>query len=236
MALISVIIPAYQAGDYLERSINSILSQRGATIELIVSDDGSTDHTEQAVAPFIGRKGFVYLKNPRNCGVSTARNLGIRASSGDLIAFCDADDEWLPGKLEKQLEYLAGHPEVHIVFVAAENVCDADFSACERIRNMGRPNELHLAAALVKRNLFERFGLLDESMRLREDTEWLARLRAGGECFGLVDDILYRRHILPTGLSAGADPNERDQRLLKSLLRGIRRKSARTRRGLNSRC
>lgn len=224
MALVSVIIPAYNAGDYLERSINSVLSQRGASIELIVSDDGSTDHTEQVVAPFLSKEGFVYIKNPKNCGVSAARNLGIRASSGDLLAFCDADDEWLPGKLEKQLDYLLKHPEENIVFAARENICDDDCAECRRIRDMGGHGEWYMAAALARKTLFDRFGLLDEAMRLREDTEWLTRLRAGGERFGLVDEILYRRHILPTGLSVNANPDERNQRLLASLMRGIRQK------------
>lgn len=223
MKKVSVIIPAYNAGDYLERSINSILSQQGAPIEIIVSDDGSEDNTEQILTQYMGREGFVYIRNPRNCGVSVARNLGIRASTGNLIAFCDADDEWLPGKLEKQINYLSEHPEENIVFTARENVCESDCQECERIRDMGRRGEWYMASSLVRKSLFEQFGLLDETMRVREDTEWLARLRSGGEYFGRVDEILYRRHILPTGLSVNATQNERDKRLLSSLMRGIRR-------------
>ncbi|MBN1623155.1 MAG: glycosyltransferase family 2 protein [Clostridia bacterium] len=225
MKKVSVIIPAYNAGDYLERSIDSVLSQQGASIEIIVSDDGSEDNTEQAVAKYIGREGIVYIRNTRNCGVSVARNLGIRASTGNFIAFCDADDEWLPGKLEKQINYLSEHPEENIVFTSRENVCDNDCPECERIRNMGRRGEWYMAAALVRKSLFEQYGLFDETMRIREDTELLTRLRSGGENFGRVDEILYRRHILPTGLSVNANPNERNDRLLSSLMRGIRRNS-----------
>ncbi|HOM77565.1 MAG TPA: glycosyltransferase family A protein, partial [Anaerohalosphaeraceae bacterium] len=88
---ISVVIPAYNCQAYIRRAIDSVLGQSRPADEIIVVDDGSTDGTAEAVRTY-GAK--VILIQQENAGVSAARNAGIRAASGDWIAFLDADDEW----------------------------------------------------------------------------------------------------------------------------------------------
>lgn len=106
---ISVVIPAYNCQLYIKRAIESVLSQTRPADEVIVVDDGSTDGTAEVVGAY-GSK--VILLQQENAGVSAARNAGIRAASGDWIAFLDADDEWLPDKLDAQDNLFAHHPQL----------------------------------------------------------------------------------------------------------------------------
>lgn len=113
--LISIIIPTFNRGDYLFRAIKSVFSQSYKNYELIIVDDGSTDNTLELLAPLIKSNEIKYYKQ-ENSGVSSARNLGIKNSSGDLVSFLDSDDEWLPNKLQEQINFLAANPHIKIVY------------------------------------------------------------------------------------------------------------------------
>lgn len=91
--LVSVIIPSYNRGYIVGKSIESVLAQSYRQIEVIVVDDGSTDNTREVVAGFDDRVRYFYKENG---GVSTARNLGLRECRGEFIALLDSDDLWLP--------------------------------------------------------------------------------------------------------------------------------------------
>lgn len=106
---ISVVIPAYNAQNTIARAIQSVLNQIRPADEMIVIDDGSSDNTAQAAGSF-GEKVTVIRQT--NAGASVARNKGIEASHGEWIAFLDADDEWLPEKLQLQVGHLREHPEL----------------------------------------------------------------------------------------------------------------------------
>jgi glycosyltransferase involved in cell wall biosynthesis len=118
---ISVVIPAYNAGAFIERAVRSVLAQSRPADEIIVVDDGSRDNTADVVGRFSDQ---VKLIRQANAGVSAARNAGICAAAGDWITFLDADDEWLPDYLKKQIELLSRNP--HLVWSAAnyETCCD----------------------------------------------------------------------------------------------------------------
>lgn len=103
---VSVIIPCYNAATYVAEAIESVLAQTLKAAEIIVINDGSTDNLEQAVAPYLRRHAITYIAQVKS-GVAAARNRGIAAATGDVIAFLDADDRWLPTKLEKQLPLLS---------------------------------------------------------------------------------------------------------------------------------
>jgi teichuronic acid biosynthesis glycosyltransferase TuaG len=107
MHRISVVIPCYNVRDYVAEAIRSALSQTVLPAEIIVVDDGSTDGSDSIVAAFAPR---VNLVRQKNAGPSAARNSGIRLSTGDLIAFLDADDAWEPDKLARQVTALRDHP------------------------------------------------------------------------------------------------------------------------------
>jgi glycosyltransferase involved in cell wall biosynthesis len=101
-SLVSVIIPAYNSSLYIQQSIESVFNQTHPHTEVVVVDDGSSDNTRELVAKLILSPRLKYLYQ-ENRGPAAARNAGIRSSTGTFIAFLDADDFWLPDKLEKQL-------------------------------------------------------------------------------------------------------------------------------------
>ncbi len=108
--LVSVIIPAYNASRFIRETLHSALSQTYKEIEIVVVDDGSTDDTAEIVTRFSEADGRVRLLSQQNQGASAARNHGISASTGEFIAFLDADDLWHPTKLEKQVKLLQESP------------------------------------------------------------------------------------------------------------------------------
>jgi glycosyltransferase involved in cell wall biosynthesis len=111
--LVSVIIPAHNAGRYLRECIDSVLSQSYPSLEIIVVDDGSTDDTPRIMSEFGDR--IVAIRQD-NAGAAAARNAGLFRARGKYIAFLDADDVWRPDKLERQVEVLEASPDVGVVF------------------------------------------------------------------------------------------------------------------------
>ncbi|MCA9469347.1 MAG: glycosyltransferase family 2 protein [Nitrospira sp.] len=111
--LISVIIPAYNAEQFIHLALESVLSQSHPPHEIIVIDDGSTDNTRKVLTNFKGKVRCLYQQNR---GPSAARNAGIRVAEGDLICFLDADDLWVSNKLASQHAYMMAHPEIAMVF------------------------------------------------------------------------------------------------------------------------
>jgi len=106
---ISVVIPAYNVGTYIHRALESVLAQSRPPEEIIVVDDGSTDTTADQVKQYGDRIKYMYQDN---AGGAAARNTGIRTAEGNWIAFLDADDEWLPEKLQLQADLVQRHNEL----------------------------------------------------------------------------------------------------------------------------
>lgn len=109
---VSVVIPTYNYGRFIGETIDSVLTQTYAIAEVIVVDDGSTDETEEVVKNFGEKVRYI---NQQNLGVGAARNKGVESSTGEFIAFLDADDTWLPEKIEKQITKFAMDGEVGLV-------------------------------------------------------------------------------------------------------------------------
>jgi glycosyltransferase involved in cell wall biosynthesis len=109
---VSVVIPAYRAAGVIGRALDSVFAQTRQAEQVVVVDDGSPDDLDAALRPYAGR---VTLLRKANGGASSARNHGIEQSSGDVVAFLDADDYWEPRKLARQLEVMRLHPEVGLV-------------------------------------------------------------------------------------------------------------------------
>jgi len=110
---VSVIIPVFNAAPYLRESIESVLAQDYPEMELILVDDGSTDGSLEIMRSYGDR---IHLIHQDRAGPGAARNRGIRAAHGDYLAFHDADDVWMPGKLDAQVRFMLERPEFHIVF------------------------------------------------------------------------------------------------------------------------
>jgi glycosyltransferase involved in cell wall biosynthesis len=109
---ISVIIPTYNSATYLPYAIDSVLSQTAGPLEVIVVDDGSTDNTARVLEPSRPRISYLFQENR---GPVAARNGRIAATEGDLIAFLDADNIWLPEKLQQQQACLPANPHAALL-------------------------------------------------------------------------------------------------------------------------
>ena len=127
--LVSVIIPAYNAGQFIEETLASVFRQTCANLEVIVVDDGSTDDTKSRLQAYGSRIHYIWQPN---AGVGAARNRGMQAASGEYLAFLDADDLWNPEKLQVQLAVAARNPNSGLI-------------ACDGVRLYGndvRPESL----------------------------------------------------------------------------------------------
>lgn len=114
--LISVVIPTYNRAELIREALNSVFAQTYKEIEVIVVDDGGTDHTDKVLADYGDRVKTIRLDRS---GIGAARNAGVDAASGEFIAFLDNDDLWLPEKLEKQVQFATTHPEMMVTYTDA---------------------------------------------------------------------------------------------------------------------
>lgn len=201
---VSVIVPAYNAGEFLREAIDSVLAQTYRDFEVIVVDDGSTDHTRDVLRIYGSAVRSIRQKNG---GAAAARNCGILNSSGRYIAFLDADDVWLPAKLERQVSCLERHPQLVAAYSDSRDLEDGILNPESRLARFGirasgrifedllRHNFLHTSSVVVRRTALAEAGLFDASLRGSEDIDLWMRLSRVGD-FGCVDEVLayYRRH------------------------------------------
>lgn len=103
--LVSIIMPSYNTGGYIKKSVESVLAQTYENWELIIVDDCSTDNTDEVLAQLSDPR-IRYLKNEKNSGAAVSRNKALREAKGRWIAFLDSDDLWVPEKLEKQIQFM----------------------------------------------------------------------------------------------------------------------------------
>ncbi|OQY55494.1 MAG: glycosyl transferase [Desulfobacteraceae bacterium 4572_88] len=178
--LVSVIIPTYNREEMLREAIDSVLAQEFRAFELIVVDDGSTDSTSEILRAY---QGQIIVIRQENKGVSAARNQGIAAASGKLIALLDSDDLWLPKKLSCQVEFFISHPDT-LICQTEEIWIRNGIRVNPRKKHKKRSGmifepSLSLclvspSAVMIRRELFETVGCFDESLPACEDYDlWL---------------------------------------------------------------
>lgn len=211
--LVSVIIPAYNAAPYIKEALDSVFAQTYRPFEIIVVNDGSpdTEALEEILLPY--RDRIVYLIQ-ENRGLSGARNTGLRAATGSMVALLDADDLWTPDYLEEQTKFLREHSEYDLVYCNARffgesiydgkeymNVCRSDGEATSTAIISRR---CHVFVSVTARTeALKRFGF-DESLRSCEDFDCWLRFTAAGHKIGYHRKVLahYRKH----GASLSANP------------------------------
>lgn len=118
--LVSIVMPSYNTGKYIEESIKSVLAQTYDNWELLIVDDCSTDDTDQVVAQFKDSR-IHYFKNEKNSGAAISRNRALREAKGRWIAFIDSDDRWMSDKLEKQIHFMEQH-DYHFSYTNYEEI------------------------------------------------------------------------------------------------------------------
>jgi len=203
---VSIIIPTYNRAELLPRTIKSVLNQTLKDFELIIVDDGSTDNTKEVVEEIQKKdKRIRYIRLDKNSGAPAhPKNVGIQNAKGDYIAFLDDDDEWLPEKLEKQIELFKNSQKKNLGFVGCntlvideqknkkyeykmpkyKNVFQRLFGA-NFIRSLGN--------VIVKRNVFREVGLFDENLKYADDTDMWIRIAQKYD-FDFVNESLFKYH------------------------------------------
>lgn len=201
---VSVITPTYNRASLIGESIQSVLAQTFPDFELLIVDDGSSDHTEAVVRGFKDpRIRYIYQDNK---GISSARNTGIANAKGRYIAFVDSDDLWLPRLLESEVPVLDTQPDVGVVYAKARAM-NRDGRLMPQVSGFIQkyPGEtlksalygdfVCIIASLVRRECFDRLGLFDESLDAREDWDMWVRI-AKYYRFAHIDNVLahFRMH------------------------------------------
>lgn len=221
MPTVSVIIPTYNNKDMVVDAIESVLAQTCKDFEIIVVDDGSTDETGELLAKYTNRIIYIYQKNSH---ISVARNNGFRASKGKYIAQLDADDLWLPEKLDKQIVEFERHPEAGLVYCDSY-ICNYGKEDDRQItfsRHYIKPREgnvfpyffkanpLCTSSAVIARDVWEKAGGLDESLRGGQDAEFFMRISAFAPVYYCPEPLMiYRKHSANTSSAVTSSSNAR---------------------------
>lgn len=200
---ISVLIPCYNASEYIEAALESVFFQGVDLHEVVVVDDGSTDRSADRARAFGDR---VRVHRQANAGISKARNAALALATGDTIAFLDADDVWPDGSLRARLEALLTDDSIEYAYGGVEQFISPDLGATEAgVHATAKldPRPARLAGAmLVRRRAFARVGWFSPTLRVGETVDWVARadeLGVRGCCLSQI--VLRRRlHATNTGL------------------------------------
>ena len=211
---VSVVIPTYNRKAVLLESIASVRQQSFGDLEILVCDDGSSDDSREAVLAVAAADSRVRWIAGEHCGApGLVRNRGIRAATGEWIAFQDSDDLWIPDKLEKQMAVLRNAPDAQFIYAHAAAILP-DGSRLRmtpfRIPRQGRIFEtllmysmVHPQTMMVRRSLLDQVGYFNEDLGLRivEDYELVLRLAAAAP-FHFVDEDLVLYRTQPDSISA----------------------------------
>ncbi|WP_413172285.1 glycosyltransferase family 2 protein [Anabaena azotica] len=188
--MVTAIIPAYNAAQFLSATITSVQQQTFSDWELLIINDGSTDDTVEVIRQYQETDHRIHLIHQLNQGVSSARNLGVEKSKGQIIAFLDADDQWLPDKLQQHLKHFQSNSRLGVSFAQVEILNQAGEPtgqvSSSRLTNL-KPEHLlsenpttTTSNWVVRREVFAQVGGFSPDMSYSEDLEWLLRVLCTG--------------------------------------------------------
>ncbi|MBN1870654.1 MAG: glycosyltransferase [Candidatus Omnitrophica bacterium] len=201
MFTISVIMPTYNYAQYLSRAIDSVLAQTYKDFEIIVIDDGSTDHTKEVLRPYMDKIRYVYQQNQ---GIAAARNRGIKEAQGKWIAFLDSDDSWVPEKLAIQADIMVKDPSVGLIYgkvtlfredgtrVEVYPTREPGRNAQELAERLGY---LPTSTIMASKDLVLQVGLFDEDLPTSEDLDLWVRIARVAKIHEVDSPILARHYI-----------------------------------------
>jgi len=188
--LVSVIMPVYNGAAFIEQALQSVWRQNTPETQFIVVDDGSTDGTAKLLADYQSRLTVI---SQVNRGAPAARNVGLNRATGDYIGFIDADEQWTEQRLQRQLLFMRAHPDVDVLQERIQHMhLEGKAWVCEQ-RSF---HSMSLSAAFFRRQVFDRIGLLDESMLYCDDMDWFLHAKRAGVNMVQLDDVglLYKKH------------------------------------------
>jgi glycosyltransferase involved in cell wall biosynthesis len=198
---VSVIIPTFNYGRYVGTAVESVLAQTHPDVEVVVVDDGSTDSTASVLVPFGPR---IRLIRQSQMGVAAARNRGVRESTGDLLAFLDADDYWHVRKLERQVAAHGSSPNAGLVHCGIQLVDEHGRDSGVRQEGISGLDATSLllmessvlgggSGALIPRPVFEEAGGFDERMSTSADYDLYVRIASRWPVVLIPDLLVYYR-------------------------------------------
>jgi glycosyltransferase involved in cell wall biosynthesis len=219
---ISVIIPVYNASKTIVRTLDSVVNQSLKPFEIIVINDGSVDNSREIIENYIKNKNHFTLINKENGGVSTARNAGMKIAKGNFIAFLDSDDEWLPNKLEIQVEVFAKNP--HIDFLATnrneENFNRILWKRAIRLHKISAKvllvkNYFSTPTVMFKSIIMDKIGYFDEKQCYAEEGNYFIRIAQQFNCYLLNESLVLtgggKHHFGESGLSGNLKEMEKGE-------------------------
>ncbi|KAB0668621.1 glycosyltransferase [Oryzomonas sagensis] len=199
--LVSVVVTCFNYGKYVGKAIDSVLKQTYRNVEIIVVNDGSTDNTDEVMCNYLKNPKIVYIQQ-ENQGQAVAKNMGIKRSRGEFVAFLDADDRWCVEKLEKQMVCF-DNERTGVVYCRAryidENNDSFDYEMTGTYLQPRRgavtkwllfDNFVQFSSSIVRKSCFERFGGFNESLEMGIDWDLWLRISTAYE-FDYVDDRLF---------------------------------------------
>lgn len=196
---VSIVIATYNYGMFIEGAIESVLAQTYSDFEIIVVDDGSCDNTDKIIGTYLIDSRIRYHRTD-HLGQSKAKNTGIRLSRGSLVAVLDADDLWLPTKLERQLELFWKDPELGVAYTRrilinerGEGVpyLQPTFYRGDVLEQMFRNNFICHSSVLIRKEVLDRVGVFDESIPMAIDFDLWLRIALQFR-FDYVDEALVK--------------------------------------------
>ncbi len=198
--LVSVIMPVYNGEKYVAHALESVFKQDYQPFEVILVDDGSTDRTAQIIGKY-DKVQYIYQTNQ---GVASARNKGVAASSGEIIAFLDSDDLWQPNRLTVTVRYFQKNLDIGYVLgrqmMFVESGCDVP--AWVKAEWLTEPQYVSNTGVLVvQRVTFDSVGLFNMDYKCGEDTEWLVRASEVGVPMARLPEVILHRRIHGGNLS-----------------------------------
>lgn len=212
--MVSIVVPTYNREKELSRAIRSIMQQTYEEYEIIVVDDGSTDHTMAVVQQF-GDDRIRYIRLEHNQGAGHARNIGIQQARYDYIAFLDSDDEWLPDKLRLQMDKMLSSEEKlgmvycrmggrqrhsNIRFICPPAEVAGEVLEGDLFDKLLQHNVIGTPTMVLRRECLEQVGGFKESLLCLEDWELILRIARNWK-IGFVEDILVEVHKLDGSIS-----------------------------------
>lgn len=221
-AKVSVIIPSYNAAKYIKEAVDSALAQTYENIEVVVIDDGSTDNTKKILAPYAEKMRIKYVYES-NKGLAGARNAGIKNSQGEYIAFLDADDIFLPEKVEEQVRVLEANRGYGACYSDLFHFDGAGklyhhrykYPSGDVFEPLLHKQFINPLTVMARRELFNKYGYFDESLRRSEDWYvWLLWARAGVK-FYYLDKPLAKYRVRSAGnlSSIKSEPEMKEKNL-----------------------
>lgn len=211
---ISVVIPMYNAEKTIISAIFSVINQTKPVHEIIIVNDGSTDHSRKIVEDYISNysQSTIKLMNKENGGVSSARNLGMKTATGNWIALLDSDDEWLPNKLERQHEIIDQNPFIDFLGTTrnGEFISRILWKKLNILTRITSKNLLIrfvfvVPTIIFRREIINEVGYFDESQKYAEEGNYFIRIANKKKCYLLNESLVItgngKAHFGESGLS-----------------------------------